>query len=184
MVHVNRGKKNRKRNRRRKQICAHKEGTCAKCSGMSDFERDQTIRFNIKKYGWHLTGVGPSESSPNFTYSIGLTEKGFSELIIFGLPMKLSAYFINMIGNELLGGKAFKQDVSHFGYTEGNHPFMLLDVSQNVANKYMFDTKNYYSNYKTQQFIWTDSKSKYPWEKNFDNNFKKDQPILGTLPGS
>lgn len=152
---------------------------------MTDKEMNERIERNLAKFGWHLTGVGAGADSPPFMYSTGLARNNLPELIIFGLSLDLCAHFINRLGKEMMDGKRFKPDLPYFGYTDNESPFMFLEVPQTIANDHMLITKQYYPIFKTWQFVWTDTKGKFPWESDFEHDrFKNIQPIVGIVPES
>lgn len=132
-----------------------------------------TIRKNIAKYGWHSFGIFPTkDDSPdkaNFTYTVGLREKGFPELIIIGLPNE-SAHAL--IGDAI---KQFERNgVPKDGQVDAtlaNMPLVYREVpTEEAAKEHTCWVGNYYKNndYKVIQIVWPDRAGLLPWEPGCD----------------
>jgi hypothetical protein len=97
------------------------------------------IRANISKSGYHLTLVN-GEQHPDFSYSIGLTEKLGFELIIAG-------GFISVKDNESLFDYVFNQleYAVDSTFLFDNNSFYLSKVDSSWCRKLMLGVYDYYN---------------------------------------
>jgi hypothetical protein len=63
-------------------------------------EMDAQLLERIQKYGYTFVAVGSSQTTPNFTYTVGLAKKGFPEIVLFGLEPQTAMTLIVSIVRE------------------------------------------------------------------------------------
>lgn len=147
----------------------------------NDLEERQRILDNIEKFGCHLILIEPDNYLPGFVYSIGLFKKfGHPEIICFGLKTNVMASLINDACALIKQGKTFRSNFEYSDFLEDLN-IRFLDVDKEYYSNYLgyarwFYTKN--SDFPTLQLIWPDKQSNYPWDKDFNTNWKFKQPLL------
>lgn len=110
---------------------------------MTNKEFLQIIRTNVDEIGYHLTLVNGGQH-PDFSYSIGLTEKLGFELIIAGggfISIKENELVFDSIFNKLQSGY---QIDSKFFLSEKN-TYYLTKVDLSWCKKLMLGVYNYYN---------------------------------------
>lgn len=102
---------------------------------IDDFK--EQVLANVERHGFHLQGVFESETSPSFTYTVGLTRThDLPELILIGVPFQTAAHLLSTIVNRLLAGTARAlpgEEISEVA----NFPLRLCSVERAVATKWM-----------------------------------------------
>lgn len=146
---------------------------------------DLELIGKIEKYGFTLVGVfDPEGNEPGFVYTIGLTERGWPEVIMIGNihPMIAEQFLSEMIAN---WGKAEKVimgdnlDLIQF-QDKSVHPIRVIDVNQNKAEqKYACRAKHLYPDrdVKYVQALIPDRFGRFPDEPEYDQS-KQAQPII------
>ena len=143
-----------------------------------DYFKDKVIP-NIEKFGWHVQGVG---DNPVFTYSVGLSMLGFPEVIISGLPIGSAHLFINMIGSEMKAGKIFQIGKKYFGYAaKEDIPMVFIEVEPKHYLERMCVCNKMYGEVKAIQMVWCDADGVFQWEEGFDENYRNEQDLFGSV---
>ncbi len=137
-------------------------------------------KLNIDKFGLQVIMVGSTSYCPSFAYSIGLT-KSFNhpEIICFGLPNDLGHAIINDIAELIRNGETFKAgNISTNIFQNSKAAFINVD-KRNIKD-YFGAALNYYedSEFDALQVVWTDRNDNLPWEDNFEDEFRFQQPLL------
>lgn len=138
------------------------------------------ITTNIARDGLHIQHVFGSENSPPFSYTIGMTNIGAPELIVFGLPPEVVHGAIMEYFNQLRmchrpkDGRMIKDlwDVT-----------MLLEtVEKDEAAPYTVQADAYFEDngkkptYK--QMLWPDQGGKYPHQYGYNRDYRAIQPYI------
>lgn len=150
---------------------------CAACNSGADafFAK---IDQQIAEYGWSViaTGTQLASGEVSMAYTIGLADKGFPEIIVFGLPAHIAQVLLNeaafrLLKNELpLGVKV--DDLA-------NLPTFFRSVEPEVAAPYIIQANNRAGKeLPALQLVWPDRAGKLPWEEGADPAFKAVQPEL------
>jgi hypothetical protein len=138
------------------------------------------IKTNIDKYGLQVIIVSDSNYSPSFAYSIGLFETyNQPEIICFGLPQKLVHEVINDFAELIKNGETIRTYTNYDNIFK-NSRAVFLPVDDRSIGDYFGAALNYYDKTKfpAVQLVWTDRNDKFPWEKDFEEKFLHDQPLL------
>ncbi|MFH6995147.1 DUF4262 domain-containing protein [Flavobacterium sp. FlaQc-48] len=100
------------------------------------------IKINIDKNDYHLTLVNGGQH-PEFSYSIGLTEKLGFELIIAGgyISIENNELIFRYIYNELVSGKTVDSEF----YLSKNDGFYLGNVDTSWSKELMLGVYDYYN---------------------------------------
>jgi hypothetical protein len=138
------------------------------------------ITSNIASHGLHIQHVMGSEESPPFTYTIGMTNIGAPELIVFGLPPEVVHGAIMEYFNQLRMCHRPKDGATIQGIWDVT---MLLEtVESDEAAAYtvqanaFFEDKGKTPAYK--QMLWPDENGKYPHQRGFNLDYRPSQPYI------
>lgn len=131
----------------------------------------------IARYGWAVQGVFGSPDAPGFSYTVGLSQKGLPEIIVFGLPPQVAHVFLNSLGRRFTTDGVPPLDVDLLDVAE-RYPARLVPVPRPAADQYLYQALHRYPEYTAVQLVWTDEHSRYPWDDGFDPALVSRQPIL------
>ncbi len=141
---------------------------------------DIEIPRKIEQYGWMVIMIEATAYLPSFAYTIGLWQTyKHPEIISFGLTVKTLHIVLNNAGEQVKEGKSIEINKTYHDFFESSRTkFIKLDP-KNIPD-YFGTAINYY---KTREFpaiqlIWTDRNDQFPWDKNYESEFKFRQPLL------
>lgn len=145
---------------------------------MSD-SRDQAlvdITALVSRYGWAIRHVLSDTASgqASFSYTVGLTSRGWPELVITGLPAPVAETFIrNAVDAQAERGPFRPGDRTNQLTDSGDVLFLAVDdVSGMTATTGIVGT------FSALQIVWPDSDGHFPWEAAYRNS-SASQPLLG-----
>ncbi|CAM4113771.1 MULTISPECIES: DUF4262 domain-containing protein [Flavobacterium] len=146
-----------------------------------DKEAKERIVNDIKEYDCHLALLESDGYLPAFVYTIGLYEKfQHPEIIIFGLKTDVMAHLLNGLRDEIRKGKNYQPNQTYSGLLEG-YEIQFLEVKRENYPDYLGYAGWYYKktfDFPVLQMIWPDKENKWPWETEFNENWKFEQPLL------
>ena len=120
------------------------------------------ISQSIKRDGWIALSIfGTAEHpSPTFTYTTGLTEKGWPELIVFGVPGPVAHDMISKI----IARSQKPQDGDQIEYN--GYPLVLRDLPADVTcENFTVQAASYYQRIvPVMQIVLSDVNKRLPWE--------------------
>jgi len=144
-------------------------------------ENLKVVNNDIKEYGCHLTLIDADNYMPAFVYSIGLFKKfGHPEIICFGLKTEVMASIINHACDLIKNGETLTTDKSYRGFLEG-FPIQFIHVDKKYYQNYVGYAGLFYNqsfDFPLLQLVWTDKQNNFPWDKDFNPDWKFKQPIL------
>lgn len=138
------------------------------------------IKTDISKYGLSIIAFDATDYLPSFAHSIGLWEQyQHPEIILFGLPVGMMQSILNEIGERLKSGARINcHQLNDDFFENGKAIFLTVDIS-NVADYFGYAIKYYKEkSFDAIEMIWTDRNLKFPWEENFEVEYKFKQPLL------
>lgn len=146
-----------------------------------DRETKEQIIKDVDEYGCHLALIEGDGYLPAFAYTIGLF-KSFShpEIIVFGLKPEVMGSLLNHAKDEIKKGFGFQTDKPYSGFLEG-FDVRFLEVNKEYYLDYFGYAGWFYNrswDFPALQIIWPDKTGKWPWEKDFNENWKFKQPLL------
>jgi len=145
-----------------------------------DIEARHTILHNIEKYGCHLVLIEPDNYLPGFVYTIGLY-KNFNhpEMICFGLNTEVMGAILNHACDLIKSGETLKTDKLYSGFLEG-YKVQLISMDKAYYADYLGYAAWFYGSFDFPAFqlIWPDKQHKFPWEADFNPDWKFKQPLL------
>ena len=139
----------------------------------------QTIS-DIKKFGLSVILIEATEYLPSFAYSIGLWQKfKHPELICFGLQPKTLHTIINDVADFVINGQIIHSGKAYNNIFE-NIRNEFLNVDKRNLGDYFGAAIDFYKSkdFPALQLVWTDRNDKFPWEKDFEEDFIYMQPLL------
>lgn len=146
-----------------------------------DTEAKQTILDNIEKYGCHLALLEPDNYLPGFVYSIGLFKKfGHPEIICFGLKTEVMSAVLNHACDLIKNGETLTTKKLYSGFLEG-YEIQFLQVDKDYYQNYVGYAGWFYDSsfdFPLLQLVWPDKQHKFPWDKDFNPDWKFKQPLL------
>lgn len=138
---------------------------------------------HIREHGVVIQFVFATEEhpGPTFAYTIGMTDIGAPELIVFGFPQELAGGLMNHLFNEMRTCN-MPRDLEKIEDLM-SVPLLLESIDSEVAGEYAVQADVYYAQRERKpvfkQILWPDEKGCYPYEKGFDRELKDIQPYLG-----
>lgn len=141
----------------------------------------KVVNENIENYGCHLTLIEASNYLPAFVYSIGLYKKfGHPEIICFGLNNNVAASIINHACDLIKNGETLTTGKLYRGFLEG-FPIQFIQVDKEYYQNYVGYAGWFYNqtfDFPLLQLVWTDRQDNFPWDNNFNPDWKFKQPLL------
>ena len=154
-------------------------GNSEKLKTYSDPEKK--ILDDVEQFGFHVAVISEDGYLPGFAYTIGLKKTyNHPEIIIFGLNNEMMHEILNGLGADIKSGKIFEPNKDYDNIIS-NYPIRLIEIKKEHYQDYFGYGGWFYDNkfdFPAYQLVWTDKDRKYPWEKEFNENWKFKQPIL------
>jgi hypothetical protein len=131
-----------------------------------------------------LVGVPADKEGPSFVYYIGMVQKlDHPEKIMFGLDLTLMASVINGIGDEIRGGRLFREPGLYNGLLE-RFACRISPVAEAYHKEYlgyaMWHRRHVgqIGTLEVVQCIWPDMSGRFPDETECDPAVVQLQPLL------
>lgn len=142
--------------------------------------RNNQTESDIEKYGLTVIILEATEYLPAFAYSVGLW-KNFKhpEIICFGLTTKNLHALINDVAELVKQGRTITTNKNYDDFFD-NSDTQFVNVDQSYFSYYFGAAINHYNTdqFPALQFVWTDRNNKFPWDDDFEEEFKYRQPLL------
>ncbi|PCI35083.1 MAG: hypothetical protein COB60_04225 [Flavobacteriaceae bacterium] len=140
-----------------------------------------SILKDIEEHKVHIVFIESDGYNPGFGYSIGLVKEfNHPELIIIGLNPESTGAIINNAKDEIEKGTKFIEGINYPGFLV-ELPVQFLEVKKEHYPDYLGYAGWYNDNsidFPSLQIVWTDREGIFPWESEFNENFKFKQPLL------
>ena len=144
-------------------------------------EAEEKIIQDVKDYGYHMALLEDDGYLPGFVFSIGFYQSyQHPEIIIFGLKQELMKNLLHHVAEELKKGMTFKPNIDYEDFLS-NYPIRFIEVDKEHYADYLGYCGWFYDgtfDFPAYQLVWTDKGGKYPWEENFNQDWKFKQAIL------
>jgi hypothetical protein len=133
------------------------------------------MRAIVNEYGWAIQHVLPDVQGgvASFSYTVGLTTRGWAELVITGLPPEVAEQFIRNAVDEQQGNRPFQAGDRTEELTESGS--VMFTEAVNVRG--MTATAAIVGSFTALQMVWPDSQGCFPWDADYRNP-KSAQPLL------
>ncbi|MCW3463036.1 DUF4262 domain-containing protein [Chitinophaga nivalis] len=146
-----------------------------------DLAAKQIILDDVAQYGCHLALLPADNYLPAFAYSIGLYKTfGHPELICFGLSTNVMAAILNHARDLIKNGERLHTDTLYDGFLTG-YNIRFLEVDKAHYADYVGYGGWFYDgsfDFPLLQVIWPDKQHHFPWDKDFNPDWKFKQPLL------
>jgi hypothetical protein len=117
---------------------------------------------------------------PSFAYTVGLW-KNFNhpEIISFGLTLNTLHLILNDAGEIAKTGQKIEVGKNYDVFFE-NSDTQFLKVDKRNISDYFGQAISYYktTDFPAIQLVWTDRNNKFPWDKDYEEEFEFRQPLL------
>lgn len=138
-----------------------------------------SIDQGIAKHGVHIMYVYPSETTPAFAYTIGLTTYGLPELIVFALRVEQAHPILQVLAEM---GRLDPENLNPGVLKAGimNIDTLLIDTDYDKASEWAIQAFHYFEpeySVSVRQIVLPDEAGLYPWHEGYNANFN--QPVLG-----
>lgn len=144
-------------------------------------EKRTEISGNIERFRCHLVMIEPDNYLPGFVYSIGLFQNyNHPEIICFGLKIDVMARIINDACAMIAEGNSIMPNHSYADFLMGVD-VQFLNVDKAYYPDYFGYGSWYYGkdvDFPAMQLVWPDKQNKFPWEPEFNSDWKFKQPLL------
>jgi hypothetical protein len=166
----------------------HDHGTdadCAACAaeGGLDDVRDQIERI-VGAMGHAVVSVPPSKDSPGVSYSVGLVDTGWPELVVTGLVGDQGILVVNAAVTALRKGERIPRDGL---VVEGaiSVPLRLRSIDADSGRRMTSAASDRHARmggrpeaYRAMQLLWPDASGRFPDETGYDGRGLPDQVLI------
>lgn len=138
------------------------------------------LRRTIAEHGHAVQYVA---GNPPWGYTIGLTEQGLPELLLFGLNPRDAQWILNQAAKLQADGKL--REGAAFSFSEATAPLMPVRVrEEELTSEYFNLIRHIYplSRIRVLQLALSDPQHRFPWSEGVDPKFKTAQKLLGDPP--
>jgi len=143
-------------------------------------ESEKRILSDVEEHGFHIALYNGDGYSPSFAHTIGLYKTySYPELICFGFSLEL-LHSVLWEGKRLLDKEPMPDPSSGYsGFLEG-FDVRFVTIDKDRYADYFGYAGWFYKNwdFPALQIVWPDRQSLYPWDKDFNSNWKAAQPLL------
>lgn len=138
------------------------------------------LRRTIRRYGWAIIAI-PDEGSESvgFQFTVGLTERGLPEVIVYGLGAEVGHYSLNVLAERLAEGERFTDGQVISGLVEGDYRFQLWDATR-LRDPLGLASFMYGDDLSVRQLVVPDLDDRLPWELGYERPDL--QPLLFDKP--
>jgi hypothetical protein len=144
-------------------------------------EYERKLLSNISKHGWQCTSVGVGESTPCFSYTIGLYHSyGYPELLVLGLPPRNAHGVLSVAASAAARGRPFELDQPTDRLFRG-FPAVFVRVPAAEYRNYVLSDVWYYEGiaFPLFQIVWPFEDGAFPWHPSVTAERRQSQPVLG-----
>ena len=143
-------------------------------------EGERSFVAKIREHGWFRTGVFGDDEGPGFSFTTGFwVSVTQPEVIIFNMKEDIAHDVFWDLYRDAQSGKALpvgKRTDAVFA----NLPAYVFPVAKKHYRDFLGWSRWFYGgdDFPCLQLVWPDQAGRFPWEPEFDIEFKVDQPDL------
>ena len=145
---------------------------------------EQNVIDNIAKFGWQCVHIHAEGESVEYTFTIGLFQTyKHPELIIFGLPSKVSHQILSIAADAARSGTPLDLTRPTDALLE-DYLCCFGQVAKTAYRDHVGYARWYYEgdDFSLYQVIWPCRSGFYPWHPLATAEFKRAQPVIANLP--
>ena len=144
---------------------------------------DAKVLSDIKRVGWHITGVSPREGDDgtNWAFSIGLYfSYGHPEVILLGLPVKTCMEVVNVIGQQVKEGRHYESDHEYPDILANPFRCAFKNVQHSQYKDHVGYALWFYESedFPLLQCFWPDKQFRFPWDDGCNEFVRTSQRTL------
>ena len=142
------------------------------------------IQEGIDKQGFFVCNFTATDSSPAFSYTIGLREtESHPDFLTMGLSLETNSYLVVAASEAVKTGKRFELNCDYEDFLEG-YPIRFLPILQeHLPNHFGFAFQHYGTReIDAIQIVWPDKSGKWGWEEDCSPNLAYCQKLLDRDP--
>ncbi|MFY2597121.1 DUF4262 domain-containing protein [Achromobacter xylosoxidans] len=140
----------------------------------------------IRRYGWSMQHVTADlvEERPSFSYTIGLHDQGYPELLLVGVPVTYARLLMNDTVAAMKAQPSADQFRGKISLENWELPFYILEPDmEQVATEYAtFAAKRSAGKAKYLHICLPDAYGIFPWQPGFDRQLEHVVFLLGPAP--
>ena len=142
--------------------------------------QDRSIATIVGKHGWFIALFTASDYLPSFAYTIGLWQKfKHPEIIAFGLTTETLGSILNIAGDKVKSGELINTNQLSDDFFENGSTQFVKVHEESLKDYFGYGLEYYdYEVFPALQMVWTDRNNKFPWDDDFEEEFKIKQPLL------
>lgn len=143
-------------------------------------ETEERIISDVKEHGFHIGYISGDSYLPGFAYTIGLYHTyEHPEIICFALKPEAMGVILNHAADLIKKGQRLRTNQLYQGFLEG-YQVQFLAVQKEHYPDYLGYAGWFYQdwNFPVLQLLWPDKQHRFPWEADFNPNWKFKQPLL------
>jgi len=138
---------------------------------------------DIQTYGWHVTGVFPSDNKtgPYWAFSIGLFHTfHHPEVIVFHPKLNSCIGLVNEIGQQVKSGIRYEITGTYPDILNDPYECAFRSMERCHYRDYLGSALWFYEEdpFPTLQCFWPDKARKFPWDDGCNSSVKDSQPLL------
>ena len=146
-----------------------------------DKEFKERIIADVEKFGCHLVLLEADNYMPAFVYSIGLYKKfNHPEIICFGLKTEVMAGILNDVCDFVKNGEIMEKGKLYSEFLV-DYDIQFVEVEKEYYQNYVGYAGWFYDktfDFPLLQLVWPDKQRKFPWDEEFNPEWKFKQPLL------
>ena len=143
-------------------------------------EPERKLLSDVETYGWHVIQVAEDDVGPGFSYSIGLYHTlRHPEMIVVGLSPESSHELINLVGEEIRGGRVFAAGGVYKGLLEAYAATFRAVPARQYASYLGFANRFYADrSFPVLQLVYPDREGRWPWSSDVSDAFGRSSRSL------
>lgn len=143
-------------------------------------ENEQSFVTKVREHGWARTSVFGDDEGPGFSFTTGFwVNAGQPELIMFATKDEIVRDVFWDLYREAKKGAVLPLGV-RTDAVFANLPAYVFPVAKRHYANFLGWSRWFYGGdeFPCVQIVWPDRAGAFPWENNFDAEFRADQPDL------
>jgi hypothetical protein len=146
---------------------------------------EQKVIDDIAEYGWHCVHVIAEGELVEYSFTVGLFRSyGHPELIIFGLPSKISHQILTIAVEAAKTGSPLDLTQPSDALLK-NYSCCFAEVPLSEYYEHVGYARWYYqgNGFPLYQIVWPSKSGLFPWHHQATPEFRTTQPVIAQPPG-
>jgi hypothetical protein len=143
-------------------------------------ESERKVIDDIAKFGWHCVHILAEGDRPEYSFTVGLFQTyKYPELIIFGLPSKVSHQILGVAADAAKSGHPLDLTQPTDALIN-NYSCCLAEVPTSEYHEHVGFCRWYYlgNGFPLYQIIWPSRAGLFPWHPEASSAFRATQPVI------